>query len=88
MDIPDIVNGAFEISGGAAAAVNCVRLVRDEMVMGVDWRVTAFWTCWGLWNLFYYPHLHQWASFIGGIMVVAGNGMWVYLSWRYRNEKD
>src|SRR6185436_15953847 len=26
--------------------------------------------CVGFWNLFYYPHLDQWLSFAGGVLIV------------------
>ena len=83
MTLPDAVNGSFELLGGLAQFVNCRRLLRDKKVSGVDWRVTAFFTAWGFWNLFYYPHLDQWLSFAGGIGIVVTNCVWVGLALHY-----
>jgi hypothetical protein len=38
---------------------------------------TAFFAAWGLWNLYYYPHLGQWASWAGGVAVVTTNTAYV-----------
>jgi hypothetical protein len=41
-----------------------------------------------VWNLYYYPHLDQWWSFAGGLVIVAANVLWiglmVYYLWRER----
>lgn len=74
---PDLINGAFEALGGLMQVQNCRRIWRDRVVRGVDWRVFIFFTSWGYWNLFYYPDLHQWLSFAGGIVIVLGNTVWV-----------
>ena len=54
------------------------------------WPIQAFFTSWGVWNLYYYPTLHQWASFVGGIFLVLGNGTWVIMAAYYerKNKND
>ena len=89
MSIPDLVNGAFELTGGAVCWLNVRRLLRDRKLAGVDWRVSGFFSAWGFWNLLYYPSLHQWASFAGGIALVIANTTWVVLALRtIRRQKD
>lgn len=88
MNVPDAINCAFEMAAGATQTLNCRRLVRDRIVKGVDWRATAFFALWGFWNLFYYPHLTQWLSFIGGVMVTTANVTWVVLALRYGAHND
>lgn len=85
MNSPDVVNGAFEMLGAVAIWGNVRRILRDKMLKGVDWRVTLFFSAWGYWNLFYYPHLGQWFSFAGGLALVAGNTVWVALALKYRH---
>lgn len=80
INIPDLVNGAFELTGGVVCWLNVKRLLRDRSVQGVDWRVSAFFSAWGFWNLFYYPQLGQWASFAGGVALVIANTTWVVLA--------
>lgn len=86
MSWPDYVNGFFEFAGGIALWKNVRAIRKDKMVRGVNWEVTLFFTSWGFWNLFYYPSLAQWASFVGGLNIVAANAAWLYFAWRYRNE--
>jgi len=82
--IPDIFNGAFETLGGLFILNHCRAVVRDKAVKGVSILSTAFFSAWGLWNLYYYPHLEQWWSFSGGVVIVAANCLWVALLLRYR----
>lgn len=84
---PDLINGLFECFGGALIWLNVRALARDREVKGVDWRVMFFFTAWGLWNMFYYPHLGQWASFVGGLVIAAGNVAWVVLVISIRRAK-
>ena len=77
LDIPDYVNGAFEILGAVAIAGHVRRVLKDKMVAGVSILSTCFFASWGFWNLYYYPHLGQWASFAGGIAIVLGNVCWI-----------
>jgi hypothetical protein len=87
MNLPDLVNGAFELTGGVVCWLNVRRLLRDRTVQGVDWRVSAFFSAWGFWNLFYYPSLNQWASFAGGVALVIANTTWVVLALRTMREE-
>lgn len=83
---PDLVNAGFELLGGLLIWANVGRLRRDRMVRGVDWRVTAFFQAWGMWNVYFYPSLDQWASFTGGLVICAANSVWLYYAFRYRRN--
>jgi len=83
----DLINGAFELLGGIVLWQNVRRIRQDRKLAGVDWRVTGFFTSWGFWNLWYYPSLHQWASFTGGLLIVFSNFVWLYYAVKYRNAK-
>jgi len=92
----DLINGIFEIAGGVFLMANCFKLHKDKQVKGVSISVTGFFSAWGFWNLYYYPSLDQWVSFIGGILLVAANTIWVSMAIYYSimknrergNEKD
>ena len=75
MSIPfnDVGNGLFESVGAVVCWLNVARLRRDKQVKGVCWSVQVFFTAWGFWNLYYYPSLNQWLSFIGGTFLALGN---------------
>jgi hypothetical protein len=83
----DIVNGVFETVGALATWANVRRIRRDRRVAGVNFYSMAFFAGWGLWNLIYYPHLDQWASFVGGVLLVSGNVVWTVYAIRYRDDK-
>jgi len=86
---PDIINALFELGGGFLLCMNCWRLYKDKKVMGVYWPVSAFFATWGLWNIYYYPHLDQWWSFYAGILLVAANIVWVAMALYYiRKNKN
>ena len=86
MSFGDIGNGLFELFGGVSLWANVARIRRDKQVKGVDWRVTLFFSSWGFWNLWYYPSLHQWASFTGGLVIVAANATWLFFAFKYRRH--
>lgn len=86
-NLPDCVNGMFEALGGVALCANIVQLVRDKQVRGIHWGSTIFFTSWGAWNVYYYPHLGQWASFAGGLFIAACNVVWLALRLRYRGNR-
>lgn len=84
---PDLVNALYEGIGGLLLWRNVLQLYRDKQVRGVSILTSAFFNSWGFWNLYYYPHLHQWWSFTGGLLIVAANTVWVgqmiyYTYWR------
>lgn len=79
----DLVNGLFELFGGILLCLNIRRLYKDKKVTGVSWIPVAFFTSWGLWNLYFYPALNCWASFVGGIVVVTANAAWLGMAWWY-----
>jgi len=83
LQIQDAVNGAFEIGGGFAIALSIRRLLRDQIVHGFHWGQLMFFTLWGVWNLYYYPHLDQWLSFVGGLGVVIANTVYLGLIMYY-----
>ena len=83
MTIPDVVNGLFEFGGSLVLWGNVHRIYKDKGYAGVTSAATLFFSAWGYWNLYYYPSLEQWASFFGGISIVAANTAWFVLMMRY-----
>jgi hypothetical protein len=83
----DLVNGGLELTAGLAVFNHCRVLYRDKALKGVSVFSTAFFTAWGFWNLYYYPHLGQTASFIGGVSIVLANALWLGLMVKYRGNR-
>ena len=83
---PDLINGAFEAGGMLFIYGHVRKIQRDKQVRGVFWPAVAYFTLWGFWNIFYYPHLGQWWSLAGGLGIAAMNTWWVYLLLKYRGK--
>jgi hypothetical protein len=89
--IPDLINGLFEVFGGVFVVMNVYQIYKDKVVHGIHWGSTIFFTSWGIWNIFYYPHLGQWLSFYGGLFICLANVVWliqrIYYSRKARKAK-
>jgi hypothetical protein len=84
----DLVNGNLELFGGVFIWIHVRRLLVDRKVKGVSLVATVYFFAWGLWNLYYYPSLGQWVSWLGGINVAGANLIWVGLMVYYiRKER-
>lgn len=84
---PDLINGLFELGGALTLCLNVRALWRDRGISGVHWGPVAFFSAWGVWNLFYYPSLGQRFSFAGGVCVVTVNLVWLgLLTWLTRDR--
>ncbi len=79
MQIPDLINGSFETLGCLFVLKHCSALWKSKQARGVSLISTIYFTLWGFWNIWYYPHLDQWLSFTGGIAIVISNCIWVGL---------
>lgn len=83
MTTADAINAGFELGAAVAMWVNVAKLLRDRKVAGVYWPVSAFYTVWGLWNIWFYATLgaplSAWASWC----VMLANATWVLLAIRY-----
>ncbi len=63
--------------------LNVLRLSKEKKVAGVDWRVTAFFALWGVWNVYFYQALATPASSFGAAFLTLANIVWVVLAVRY-----
>jgi len=84
----DILNGCYNFLGAPFVILSIIKLYKDKKVHGVSWLHVAFFSSWGYWNLYYYPHLNQWASFVGGLFLVLTNTFWlIQMIYYIRKEK-
>jgi hypothetical protein len=84
---PDIVNGTWEIAASMLVFNHCRVALRDKAVAGVSILSVGLFACWGLWKLFYYPHLNQPISLAGGVVLMSANVVWVSLLLHYRKRR-
>jgi hypothetical protein len=80
MNPNDLVNGCLELCGAVLLSRNCVLLRRHREIRGVSAGPTAFFTFWGVWNLYFYPANHLWISFFGGILLATVNLTWLVMA--------
>jgi uncharacterized membrane protein YfcA len=83
MTIQDCINGSYEAIGGAFLLINCLRLYKDKEVKGITLSAAFFFSTWSWWNLYYYPHLNQWMSFYGALLIAASNTLWIAMAIYY-----
>ena len=79
MHVPDLINGMFEFTGSVAIWRNVAGLLKDKEVKGIRLSPMLFFSVWGFWNLYYYPHLGQFLSFAGGASIAIANVVYVAL---------
>jgi len=84
----DLINGLYESLGGFFILLSIFKLLREKQVHGISWVHVLFFTTWGYWNLYYYPHLNQWWSFVGGLAVVLANSIWFVLLIYYGRKSE
>jgi len=77
MTLPDTINGCFEALGAGTLSANVWMLWLHKEIRGIHYGPTVYFTLWGFWNLFYYPSLHQWMSFMGGVAIATVNVVWL-----------
>ena len=81
------MNALFEFIGGLFLWMNVITLYKDKATRGIYYPTVIFFFIWGVWNLWYYPSLDQWWSFIGGVWLATANLVWILLFMYYkRNE--
>lgn len=69
----DLINAAFQLSGGLFVALSILDIHRKKTVAGHTLTTTSFFLSWGFWNLFYFQALDQWWSTIGSYGMCAAN---------------
>lgn len=84
---PDQINALFEFCGAVFILNHCRVLFKAKQVAGVSLLSTAFFFLWGVWNVFYYPHLDQWYSFYAGLCITAANTLWIVMLVHYSRKK-
>lgn len=84
----DAINGLFEFIGSILTWMNVTRTYKDKGYAGIYLPSVVFFSSWGIWNLYFYPHLNQWLSFLGGCSLVIANLLWVGMMYYYGHKKE
>lgn len=83
----DMINAAFEFIGAWMTLRNVLQVRRDKGYAGIYLPAILFFSTWGIWNLYFYPLLGQWLSFIGASCLVAANLAWVMVMLHYGRKQ-
>lgn len=83
MSWQDVANGLFEVLGGFAIWPSILKAIKNKSIASTHWMTVFFFYFWGCWNLYYYPHLDQWASFAGGVWITITNLCWIIVCVKY-----
>lgn len=84
---PDYINALFEFGGAIAVFLSVRRTLQERKMAGVSGAHVAFFTTWGAWNLFYYPHLDQPWSFAAGVLLMCMNAVFATLWLKYGRKQ-
>ena len=84
--LSDLINASFEGLAAAVSFLNIRQILKDKAVRGVSGWPVAFFTVWGLWNLYYYPSLGQYFSAVAAAGMVSINVWWLALYRKYKND--
>jgi len=87
MDFFDLINGIFELGGAFFLMINVKMIRQDKILKGVHWAPTIWFGLWGIFNIFYYSHLDQFLSWIGGLAIVVVNIVWIGHIFYYWNQR-
>lgn len=82
----DLTNGLFELCAVPFIIMSIAKTQKNKSSEGVNWLHPTYFTLWGIWNLYYYPSLNQWVSFLGGLAIVIANIVWVTLLIKYNKK--
>lgn len=84
---PDMINGLFELVGSIFLLFNVFQMMKDKELKGTSITPVIFFTSWGFWNLYFYPSVGAYWSFLGGICVVCVNTLWMCLTFYYMRKR-
>lgn len=85
---PDLINGLFEFAGSLFIINHTRALWRSRQANGISIVSVIYFALWGIWNLFYYPHLDQPLSFSGGCAIMLANFFWIGSIIYLRSKND
>lgn len=87
----DQCNACLELAGAGLRLLDCYRLYQAKRFVGGSIFTALFFFGWGMFNVVYYPSLHQVYSFAAAIALTAVNGLWIVMAmvynWRYNKQQ-
>jgi hypothetical protein len=84
----DLANAFFEGCGSIFILNHARVLFNQKLVRGVSILSVFFFSCWGIFNIFYYQHLEQQFSWYAGIAVLIANSIYLGMIIHYRSKEN
>jgi hypothetical protein len=84
---PDQINALLIFIGSLMVFKSCYIVYRDKVVRGVSLLANLYFTSWGMWNIYYFPHLHQFWSFSAEMCICTANILWLFLMLYYKQKE-
>jgi hypothetical protein len=79
---PDVTQAFWELGSAVFSVLNIIAIRRSKSVAGVHWAPTAFFSAWGVYNLWFYTALHLPLAYWAGLAITCTNFCWLgHLAW-------
>ena len=88
MNVPDLVNTAYECGGGYFVGLNAWDIWKKKSVAGQTLPTMLFFSSWGVANLFVYPSVHLFWSTAGAAVTLLANIVMIALILKYRKPRN
>jgi hypothetical protein len=88
LQLPDFLNGSLELVCAGMLYLDVRTLLKHKTVQGISIIARTFFWGWSIWNLWWYPHLHQTFSFVGALAVMLPQTFWLGMLIRYKTKKE
>ena len=85
---PDQINGCFELVAGVFLLLNVRKLYCDKKVRGACIPPVFFMAIWGVYGLYFYPHIGAWWSFLGCIPIACVNIVYTSQMFYYKRKES
>lgn len=92
MDLnPDYTQAFWELGSACFQLPNVFAIRKSKSISGIHWYATAFFTAWGIYNLWFYTALNLPTAYWAGLAITAVNLLWLghlcYYAWRRGKSK-
>jgi hypothetical protein len=82
----DFINALWELAGASVLIHSIYTVLKDKDVKGIGWQQVAFFTTWGLWNVYFYPDNGLYCSFYAGMLLALCNLIYFILLVYYKRK--
>lgn len=74
---PDITQACWELGSAVFSVLNILAIRKSRSIAGVHWIPTAYFFCWGIYNLWFYTALHLPLAYWAGLAITCTNAVWL-----------